>query len=164
MPKRLVLMVGIPASGKTTLSRRLTERGYAYFNADDIRQQLWGDSADQREPEKVFAIFFARLEEALAAGLDIVIDNTNINSRHRSPILERAASFGYTDIQLWVLDVPLEVCLERNRARQRSVPEDIVTNMFNTLTGPGKPRRHEGKTVIIRPGKDENDFRFFLPK
>ncbi len=163
MPKRLVLIVGIPASGKTTLSQRLIERGYTCFSADEIREQLWGDAADQREPERVFALFFSLLEKALLTGLDIVIDNTNINSRHRGPILERARQAGYTDIQLWVLDVPLEICLERNRARQRSVPEDIVTNMFNTLLGPGKPKRHEGKIVIIRPGNKENDFRFFLP-
>jgi predicted kinase len=162
--KKLVLMVGIPGSGKTTLSRTLIEKGYLCLNADSIRKELWGDENDQREPETVFGKFFAQLEEAMAGGTDIVIDNTNINRRHRQPILERAAKFGYQDVQLWVLDVPVEVCLERNRKRERNVPEDIVRNMDTTIRTTGSPKRYEGKLVIVKPAEKDFQFRFFLPK
>lgn len=159
--KRLVLLVGIPGSGKTTLAKRLTERGFLRLCADDIRQELWGDAGDQKDPETVFNIFFQKLEEALSKSLDIVVDNTNINTKHRQPILQRAITAGYEDIQLWVLDIPLEVCLERNRSRERAVPDDIVTNMYGSVTGPGKPRSHEGKVIIVRPGLAPGEFRFF---
>lgn len=162
--KRLVLLVGVPGSGKTTLAQRLLEKGYMSLNADSIRQELWGDPGDQREPEKVFELFYQRLEEALAEGKDIVIDNTNINTKHRSPILQRAIKAGYQDIQLWILDVPLQVCLDQNRLRARAVPDEIVVNYFNTLQGHGKPRKHEGKLVIVRPSEKPFEYRFFLPK
>lgn len=159
--KQLILLVGIPGSGKSTLAKKLTSRGFHGLNADSIRQALYGDAAEQGEPQKVFGLFFKDLEEALSGGLDIVIDNTNLNPKQRKPILDRAATYGYTDIQLWLLDVPLETCLERNRGRERTVSEDIVANMYMELNRAGRPRREEGRLVIIRPGKDENDYRLF---
>jgi hypothetical protein len=35
--------------------------------------------------------------------------------------------------------------------------------MFMTFNRSGRPKKDEGKLVLIRPGKDENDFRFFFP-
>jgi predicted kinase len=162
--KRLVLLVGIPGSGKTTLSKRLIERGFLRLCADDIRQELWGDAGEQKDPEKVFGIFFQKLDEAFARGLDVVVDNTNINTKHRQPILQKAITAGYEDIQLWVLDTPLEICLERNRNRERAVPDDIVANMYASVTGAGRPRSHEGKIIIVRAGPGKDEFKFFLPK
>ena len=155
-------MVGVPGSGKSTLAQKLVNKGYAILNADSIREELWGDAGDQRDPEQVFSLFFKRMDEMLDAGSDIVIDNANTNPKHREQLISRAKSKGYEDIQLWVLDVPLETCLQRNRDRQRQVPDDIVAKMHNTLNGPGRPVKQEGRVVIVRPGKDPFEFRFFL--
>lgn len=162
--KRLVLLVGIPGSGKSTLAQHLIERGYVCFNADEIRKEVLGDASDQSQSDKVFDVFFQQLEESMKRGDDIVIDNTNINTRHRSPILQRAVQAGYQDIQLWILDVPLQVCIERNHARGRAVPDDVVTNYYNTLNGHGKPRRHEGKLILVRPGPKDFEYKFFQMK
>ena len=160
----MVLMLGVPGSGKTTLAERLLKKGYISLNADSIRQELWGDATIQENSDQVFEIFFAKLDQCLADQSDVVIDNVNSNPRHREQIINKARAAGYEDIQLWVLDVPLELCLERNRARNRNVPDDIVTKMHGTLNGPGRPKRHEGRIVIVRPGKEPFEFRFFLPR
>lgn len=154
-------MIGVPGSGKTTLAKKIVEKGWTYINADSIRQELYGNEAEQGDKEQVFNLFFQRLEEMMEQGLDVIIDNTNLNPRQRQPILERCAKFGYSDIQLWLLDIPLQTCLERNRLRDRIVPEDIVSNMFMELNKSGRPKRTEGKVVIIRPSKDGNDYLFF---
>ena len=161
--KRLILLVGIPGSGKTTLAKKIIEKGFHCLSADPIREELYGNAAEQGDKEEVFRIFFERLEDALSKELDIIVDNTNLNPRQRKPLLERAQKAGYTDIQLWLLDVPLDVCLKRNASRERVVPDDIVANMFMELNRSGRPQRSEGKLAIIRPGNDENDFRFFFP-
>lgn len=162
--KKLIILVGIPGSGKTTLAKKIEARGYLCLNADSIRQELWGNALDQREPEKVFGILYRQLEELLALGKDIVIDNTNLNAKQRKPILELATKAGYTDIQLWLLDVPLDLCLERNKNREKAVPDDVVANLFMILNRTGRPRRDEGRLVIIRPGKDDEDYRIFYPE
>jgi len=161
--KKLILLIGIPASGKTTLSKKLIQKGYESISADIIRAELYGNEAEQGDPTKVFSVLFARLEDMMGAGKDIVVDNTNLKFAHRKEILTRAEKFGYSDVQLWVLDVPLDVCLQRNAKRERMVQEDVLANMFMTFNRSGRPRQAEGHMVLIRPGKDENDFRFFFP-
>ena len=162
--KRLILLVGIPGSGKTTLATKLVEKGFHCLNADSIREELYGNAAEQGDPQEVFAIFFERLDKAMGENLDIVVDNTNLNPKQSKPIIEHDQTAGYTDIQLWFLDVPLEVCQKRNAVRSRCVPEDIVANMYMELNRNGRPRREEGKMVLIRPGKEDNDFLFFFPQ
>ncbi len=159
--KRIILMIGVPGSGKTTLAKKIAEKGFQYINADGIREELYGNAAEQGDKEEVFNLFFERLEKLMTAGTDVIIDNTNLNPKQRKPILDRAQQFGYSDVQLWLLDIPLELCLRRNKSRERIVPEDIVTNMFMELNRSGRPKRTEGKVVIIRPSKDENDYLFF---
>jgi predicted kinase len=151
--KKLVLLIGIPGSGKTTLASTLIGKGFERLCADDIRLELYGNEAEQGNPKEVFTIFFERLESLLALNKDIVIDNTNVKFEHRQQIIDRANKFQYTDIQLWVLDVPLAVCLERNKKRERQVPEDVITNLFNTLNKHGRPKTSEGEIVTIKVGE-----------
>ena len=158
---KLIMLVGVPGSGKTTLSKRIVAKGFHYMNADTIRLELYGDEKTQGDPAAVFEIFFQRLESAMAEKLSIIIDNTNLNPKHRRQILDRATTFAYDDVQLWLLDVPLATCLERNRNRDRAVEEDIVTNMYHDLYKNGRPKRTEGKVVVIRPSADGQDYLFF---
>jgi predicted kinase len=161
---RVILLVGVPGSGKSTLAQKLEKKGFIVLNADMIRQEVWGDAAEQKEPQKIFGILYERLEELLKQGKDVVVDNTNLSFKLRKQITDRARKAGYSDIQLWLLDVPLEVCLERNEKRDRAVPEDVVANMFMELNRAGRPKSSEGKLVILRPNKGGSDFRIFYPE
>ena len=161
MGGKLIMMIGVPGAGKSTVAKKVVDKGFHYLNADQIRLELYGNEIEQGDKEEVFGIFFERLETAMKEGVSIVIDNTNLNPRQREPILERAKRYGYEDVQLWFLDVPLPLCLERNKNRTRVVPEDIVTNMYNELNRNGRPKRTEGKIVIIKPSKDGVDYLFF---
>jgi predicted kinase len=161
---RVILLVGVPGSGKSTLAEKLRKKGFVILNADSIREEVWGDAAEQKEPKKIFGILYGRLEELLKQGKDVVVDNTNLSYKLRKQVIDRARKAGYADIQLWLLDVPLEVCLERNQKRKRAVPEDVVANMFMELNRTGRPKNSEGKLVILRPNKGGNDFRIFYPE
>jgi predicted kinase len=158
--KKLILLVGIQASGKSTLALKLVDKGFKRICADDIRGELFGDPIIQGDTTKVFGIFFERLEKLLAEGVDVVVDNTNLTAKQRKPILDLAAAAGYTDIQLWLLDVPLETCLKRNAGRERVVPEEAIASYYNELNR-ARPKRSEGKLVILRPNKEGTELLFF---
>lgn len=161
--KRIILLIGVPGSGKSTLATKIAEKGFTVMCADAIRAELYGDAVEQGDPAEVFKVFFERMEKLMADGADLIIDNTNANPLHRKEILDRAKKFEYADVQLWVMETPLQVCITRNKNRGRMVPEDIVAKMHSTISRGGRPTREEGKLVLIRPGNDENDYRFFFP-
>ncbi len=158
------MLVGIPGSGKTTLAVKLKEKGFLPIDLDSIRAELYGKAIEQGDSQKVVGIFLERLGAILATGVDIVIDNTNLKFDHRKVIIDLAKKYTYEDIQLWILDVPLAVCLERNSKRERQVNEDVVAHMHSEFKRAGRPQATEGKIVIVRPGKTENDeMQFFFP-
>jgi predicted kinase len=123
--KQLIVLIGLPAAGKSTYSANLN---IDCLNTDSIRKEIYGDSSVQGGKEWV--IFYERLEEFLAAGEDLIIDNTNL--KHRNKLLDTAAKYGYT-VHYKVFLTDLWKCIERNNKRERQVPESVILNMYRIL-------------------------------
>lgn len=165
--KSVVVMVGIPASGKSTFCDPLEKLGYVRLNQDAIRKELFGDESiigDAKGAKQVRELFRQRLEEQLAAGKRVLVDNTNFNQRNRKPTLDRISAAGYTDVQLLILDVPLEECLRRNAARSRVVPEDFMRLAYGELHASGWPTSAEGKRIVVKPGTTRDEFVVSFPE
>lgn len=81
----LVLLSGLPGSGKTTLARQLTERlGAVHVESDAVRQQLFPEPTyTPEEHAAVFARAEALAADALAEGRTVVVDATNLTRRDR---------------------------------------------------------------------------------
>lgn len=83
----LIMMVGISASGKSTIAHELAEQERAkVFSSDDIREELWGDVSIQKNPQKVFNILHQRVINTLNEGKNCIYDATNLNSKRRGGI------------------------------------------------------------------------------
>jgi predicted kinase len=152
--KRLIMLVGLPASGKSTAARKLARRGFTPLSADSIRRELYGDAAIQGDASEVLAVFDRRLDELLAKGADIVVDNTNVWPDLRKPILDRARVFGYTDIAIYVIDTPLIVCLYRNYRRERVVALKIILELWVELRRCRRSILKEAPTVRFLSKRD----------
>jgi predicted kinase len=59
-----------------------------------------------------------------------------------------ARSFGY-EVQALFFDVPLEVCMERNSRRERSVQEEVMRRMAEKLRPPSF-KEGFSKIVVVR--------------
>jgi predicted kinase len=129
----VVLAIGLPGSGKTTWFRR---RGVTPLSSDLLRNILFDDVEEQRYQGLVFSTLRSLLRARLIAKMPLnYVDATNLSSHERSQWIKMAKSFGY-EVQAVFFDVPLDVCLERNRKRDRSVSEDIMRKMAEKLKPP----------------------------
>lgn len=141
----VVLAIGMPGSGKTTWFGR---RGVTPLSSDLLRNILFDDVEEQRYQGLVFSTLRSLLRARLIARMPWnYVDATNLSTHERRQWIKMAKSFGY-EVQAVFFDVPLEVCLERNRSRERSVSEDVMRKMAEKLKPPMFEEGFEKITVV----------------
>jgi predicted kinase len=129
----VVLAIGLPGSGKTTWFRR---RGVTPLSSDLLRNILFDDVEEQRYQGLVFSTLRSLLRARLIAKMPLnYVDATNLSVHERRQWIKMAKSFGY-EVQAVFFDVPLEVCLDRNRSRDRMVSEEVMRRMAEKLKPP----------------------------
>lgn len=142
----VVLAVGLPGSGKTTWYKR---RGVTPLSSDAVRQILFDDPTEQHHQDLVFGTLRSLLRARLIARMPMnYVDATNLSPKERRHWIKMARDFGY-EVQAVYFDVPLDVCTERNRRRNRVVPEDVMHRMAAKLK---PPTFDEGfsKIIVVR--------------
>lgn len=89
----LILISGLPGTGKTTLARAYaTAYRVVHLNSDVLREEL--GLRGQYLPEdkkKVYQALLHRTREALLAGKDVIVDSTFFKSALREPFVAIAA-------------------------------------------------------------------------
>ena len=158
---KLIILRGLPASGKSTWARSWCEDPantwpHCVISLDDIRLMIAGSAQvrnrlqsehGKRFNDMVVAMGRHMIADALDAGWDVVADAQHANPRYAAELALLAQRHG----ALWEtrdFDVPLDELLRRNAARDTAdrVPEDYIrsswkhfhTAMFRPLE-PGDP-------------------------
>lgn len=137
LPPSLVLLCGLPGSGKSFVARHLARPlGAAIVHSDVVRKRLAGIGATERvPPDRVDAVYSgpmsrqtyqAMLEEAsglLAGGRAVVADATFPLARARRPFVELAETAGARWTVVY-LDPPEDVVAQRLDARRHD-PQEV---------------------------------------
>ncbi|MFP5227187.1 MAG: AAA family ATPase [Acidobacteriota bacterium] len=141
----VVLTIGLPGSGKTTWFKR---RGVTPLSSDLLRSLLFDDIAEQRWQGLVFSTLRSLLRARLIAKMPWnYVDATNLSPHERRQWIKMAKSFGY-EVQAVFFDVPLEVCMERNKRRERTVSDDVMKKMADRLKPPDFKEGFSKITVV----------------
>ena len=142
---RIVVLVGLPGSGKSTYLEQLSVIG---LSSDAIRKLLVDDERDQTIHVRVFQTLRYLLEQRLAIGRAVTyIDATNLTPEERAPYLSIGRAWG-CDVEAVFFDVPLDVCLERNTRRPRVVPGETLAKMAAKLAPPSVEEGFARVTVL----------------
>ena len=138
-------LAGGPGSGKSYVVRKTTGgTGLKVVNSDDAFEKLLKDAglslkmpADEAEPRDVVRGKAKELTSKskgnyLDGRLGLVIDGTGRDYDKVSKEKKQLENIGY-DCYMIFVNTSLDVALERNIERERSVPEDIVIKSWKDV-------------------------------
>jgi predicted kinase len=150
-PLRCHLLIGPPASGKTTLAGELAKLTNAVvISTDAVRIELFGDDTVQGPWRDIEEQLHQRIHRCVAAGMPVIVDATHARRPWRLAITQAMGLPGPVEWIAWWLRTPLSTCLQWNRTRQRLVPEAVIREMDAALADPVfGPSRSEGFAALI---------------
>jgi aminoglycoside phosphotransferase family enzyme/predicted kinase len=163
----LVLVGGLPGTGKSTLARSLAGRAnFAVIRSDVVRKELAGVlqsdrvSADFQEgfysaewTERTYAECLRRVEAALFEGRRVLVDATFREERMRGSFLDAAARWAVPGLLL-VCQAPPEVVrarLESRRADASDADWAVYLRAAERWEAPG-PFTHDALRLILAGG------------
>ena len=109
----LYVLCGVPASGKTTLSKSLAKKYNANIHSyDDIPNSRGNADLDGGFQK----MYFDGIRNDLENGYNVICDNTNLTVEHRTTLLKEFADICCEKVLIFV-DTNKEECLRRNAGR-----------------------------------------------
>jgi len=137
----IILMVGIPASGKSTfVNNAINHSGGVRVSRDEIRKSLLKENEDYFSHEtEVFNLFINDINNEVEKGTArIYVDATHISCASRRKILNRIGH--REDLRLEVVYLACAPSVARIRNLNRKgfarVPERVISNMRKALQEP----------------------------
>ena len=140
---RLIIVTGIPGSGKTYFIRnhKVLLKEYVHISRDEIRFQfLRGeDSAKEnyfKYEHQVLKEFYLQINKFLYLGFDVFADATHLTKKGRRELLDNVK--GYTKLESLFFNTPLSIALKRNKKRKglERVPDNVIRGMYERLEEP----------------------------
>lgn len=159
---KAIFLAGGPGSGKSYVVRRTTGGlGMKIVNSDDIYEKMLNDAGLQTTPEDIYSdegqeirvrakATTARMQGNFLQGrLGLIIDGTGKDYDKIAKQVAGLKNIGYECYMIFV-NTSLDTAQERNRMRSRTLPEDEVTKMWNTVQqNIGKFQRLFGASSMI---------------
>jgi len=136
---RLIIVCGLPGSGKTTLARALESRLRAVrFSPDEWMNALSLDVYDEERRGKIEALQWKLGRELLARGLTVIIEWGTWGRSERDALRLGARALGAA-VELHYLSAPADVLFDRIQRRGMENPpieRDAVVRWFEMFQAP----------------------------
>ncbi|WP_210576969.1 polynucleotide kinase-phosphatase [Streptomyces sp. GESEQ-4] len=152
----LVVLIGASGSGKSTFARR-NFKPTEVISSDFCRGLVSDDENDQSATRDAFDVLHYIAGKRLAAGRRTVVDATSVQSDSRRQLIELARQYDVLPIAI-VLDVPEDVCAERNATRsdRADMPRRVIQRHTRELRRSLRHLEREGfRKVHILRGAEE---------
>jgi predicted kinase/predicted phosphodiesterase len=138
----LIVLSGIPASGKSTFITKNNLEGYV-ISSDSIRLELSNPvltidgtfQINQQVSTKAWKLVNQRIEEKLKKGDLCVVDATHTKSSYFSRYLSLCNKYGY-ELAVVQFDIDIDEAVKRDsmRPEYKQVGEEVITRLFDSYT------------------------------
>lgn len=132
---KLVVLVGLPASGKSTYALDLVRSDpdkYLRINFDSLRECFFGGIWSKEKEALLRDIAIDIALTALVNGKDVILDNTNLTGPQWDMInIIQFFTENPTEFKSF-MDVPLDELIERDSQREKSVGQDVILRLYGT--------------------------------
>ncbi len=117
LPGRLIIVSGLPATGKTTLARQLEhDLGAVRFSPDEWMADLEIDLFERSSRRRIEQLQWRLTQRLLGLGMTVIIEWGTWGRAERDALRERAREIGAA-VELRFLDAPLHVLWARVQDR-----------------------------------------------
>jgi predicted kinase len=139
MEKKLIVLSGIPGSGKSTYAQEyvLNHPRSAIVASDAIRMELFGRVDDFSKEDIVWSTFENLIFEK-AKTCDSVIADSSATANERRLRWAKMFRGTFDIIELVYFDIPFELCLERNEKRHLTIPYNDMLVMKESFETPSE--------------------------
>jgi predicted kinase len=140
--RTLVLLRGIPASGKSTWIKENKLEAYT-LSSDHIRTLYQAPSLNVKgesilydyESTKVWKTLYEMLETRMSHGEFVIVDATNTTKKEIMKYKTLAKKYRYRIYCVDFSDITIETAKERNASREpfKRVPDNVIDRMYTRL-------------------------------
>lgn len=165
--KHLVLMCGVPGSGKSTVANNMkmrdTQNRVIIISRDAIRFALVAEDEPYFSREKlVFDVYCKKIQEAIdnINGPEFIIcDATHINQASRNKVLDQLKLDNVHTLSVIVVRPSLDETLKRNRKRfgRERVPDSAIKRMYEQFEDPIEDKKYTYNTIFREVKDNEQD-------
>lgn len=169
---KAIFLAGGPGSGKSFIVGKtgLTSMGYRVVNSDDAFEAAMKKAGMEMSPDNIFSVKgqelrgkAKRLTSTRQAGyikgrLGLVIDGTGKDPDKIATQAQKLKALGYDTAMIFV-NTDMDTALERNRQRERSLPDKEVEEYWKAVQrNVGKFQRMFGKPnfLVVDNSKGKN--------
>jgi predicted kinase len=130
--KRVLVLVGLPASGKSTFANELLlkEPGqWVRSNKDSLREMAHASRWSGGNEKFILKLRDQIIMMALEDGKHVIVDDTNFG-KHIDHIRELVKGLAVVEINDSFLQVSVEECIRRDLLRPKSVGKGVIMEMY----------------------------------
>jgi len=141
----LIMMIGIPSSGKSTVANRISKDiGAIVHSSDNLRKELYGSYSIFDKNNELFEELHKRIINDLKDGKSVVYDATNLSMKKRKHFLTLIPKNIHK--KAVVVATTINDCLIRDGFRNKKVGSKVIIDMWKRFQF---PLEQEGFDEII---------------
>lgn len=143
----VIVLCGPAACGKSTFAARHFRPTHV-ISSDFCRQLVCDEETDQRYHAQTFALLNFLIGQRLSVNRICVVDSTAITPGARKSLLDLGRKYRVRT-EVFLFDIALEKCLERDRTRARSVGPKVIEEHYQLFKQAQESVRAEGFDAIV---------------